>query len=384
MKQTMDFIIELIKHRRFILVSLIISSVIAIIMVFVVPVSYTASIAVVPPEDSKQSLLGSLSEISKLSSAGLSGGFMAMTVDLYSDVLGSDIVTDSIINKHDLMNKWGIDSRIQTRKKLKKKTHINITNSQMLTIAVTDKNPDFAAQICNDYVYYLDMAMIYIDNNKTRDQLNSMNKLLEEEREYLKDRKEALINWQRKNGKTPQDLESLNPALAILYSKLAEEQLDYYIYKREHSSSSKTLEKQRRLIESIEHTIDSTISKLKVHANDQISPEEAAKYLIIRSELQSAIETNLVIERRIKQIKSEILGDNTQIYTLGVASIPDMKSFPPRKIIVIIVFLLVLITDILIFGIKYYFERNYSDKQREVLKESIKRIFNDPFQLKKK
>ncbi|MDY6786901.1 MAG: Wzz/FepE/Etk N-terminal domain-containing protein [candidate division WOR-3 bacterium] len=380
MKQTLEFLVELIKHRRFVLLSLIISSIIAIIIVFIVPVSYTSSVAIVPPRDSKQSLIGSLTSISKMSSSLNLGGFSAMTVDLYSDVLTSDLVTDSIVSKHNLSKQWGIKSIVQTKRKLKKKTKVNITTSQMLTISVTDSDPEFAAELCNDYVLYLNKAMNYIDKNKLRSQLKTINNLLAYQESHLNELKNQLIAWQNKNNSELLESSSMqkNPAITMLYSKLAEEQLDYYMFKRDHADDSKTLQKQRELIRSIRQSIDSTLNIVNKE------PGEVADYIRLKAEFEAAIIMKEEILGRIKYVKGDLNADEIAIYTLGPAGIPDIKSFPPRKIIVIIVFLLVLMTDILILGIKYYFERNYSDKQKEELKESIKRIFNDPFQLKKK
>lgn len=379
MKQTIDFLLELINHRRFILLTLIISAVIAVVAVFLIPVSYTASIAIVPPSDSKQSLLGSLTSISKLSSDLNIGGFGAMTVDLYSDMLKSDLVTDSIIIKHDLQSKWATKSMIHTRRKLKKKLMINITTSEMLALSVTDHNPQFAAQLCNDFVEYLDKALRYVDRGKLKDQLITMENLLAEQEDEIEQKNIQFINWQKRNGIDMLENASMqkNPALTMLYSKLAEEQLDYYLIKMDYPDDSRTLENQRLMIESIEQSIDSTLQMVK---NE---PREVVEYLKLRAEMESSIIMREEIAGRVNYIKSELESKENKIYTLGKASVPDLKSFPPRKVIVIVIFLLVLLIDIMIVGIKYYFRNNFTNDEQHTLKNNIKKVFNDPFQTRK-
>ena len=379
MKQTIDFLIELIKYRRIILITLILSTIISVVTVFLIPIVYTASIAIVPPQDSKQSLLGSLTSISKLSSDLNISGFGAMTVDIYSDMLRSDLVTDGIINKYHLQDKWGTKSMIHTRRKLKEKTKINITTSEMLALSVSDNDPEFAAQLCDDFIYYLDKAMRYLDKTKLTDQLTTMNNLLDVQETVLNDKNAQLITWQIRNGTELLENSSMqkNPAITMLYSKLAEEQLDYYLFKQDHPNDSKTLDNQREIIKSIEKSIDSTLFIVRK------APKEVVEYLTLRAEIESAIIMKQEILSRINYVKSQINSNQKIVYTLGDANVPDLKSFPPRKVIVIIVFILVLMIDVLIIGIKYYFKNNLSESENNILISNLKKVINDPFQIRK-
>lgn len=379
MKQTIDFFIELVKYRRFLSLTLLITIIISIIIVFIIPISYTANVAIVPPEGSKQSLLSSLSSISKLSSGMNLGGFSAMTVDLYSDLLRSDIILDSIIAKHNLTEKWGSKSILLTRKKLKRSTKLNITTSEMLCLSYTNTDPEFAALICDDYIIYLNKAMSYLDKLKLENQLKMLNELYKEQINVVETLKNEYILWQKKTkiGTMENSERLINSSLVALYSKLAEEQLDYFMFKQDHPKESKTLKTQMGLINSIQQAIDST------NARVQDNPVDVAKYIQIRIELNSSVIMKEEILGRINYVKSEISSTGNKIYTLGNASVPDIKSFPPRKIIVIIIILLVLIIDILIIGIRYYLKTSLTKEQRTVFSKSIKKVFNDPFQTRK-
>lgn len=379
MKQTIDFFIELVNYRRFLSLTLLISIIISIIIVFIIPISYTANIAIVPPEGSKQSLLSSLTSISKLSSGMNLGGFSAMTVDLYSDLLRSDIVIDSIIIKHNLIEKWGLKSMLLTRKKLKKSTKLNITTSEILCLSYTNTDPKFAAEICDDYIVYLNKAMSYLDKLKLKSQLGMLNELYEEQINVVEKLNNEYILWQKQTNVETLENSAMqkNSAITMLYSKLAEEQMDYFMFKQDHSKESKTLKTQIELIKSIQNAIDSTLLKV------QSDPIDVVKYYQIRAELESAIIMKEEILSRVNYIKSEISSSGNKIYTLGNASIPDIKSFPPRKIIVIIVVLLVLLIDILIIGIRYYLKTSLTEEQRTVFSNNVKKIFNDPFQTRK-
>ncbi|MCK4524593.1 hypothetical protein KAU15_06670 [candidate division WOR-3 bacterium] len=379
MKQTIDFFIELVKYRRFLSLTLLISMVISIIIVFIIPVSYTANVAIVPPEGSKQSLLSSLTSISKLSSGMNLGGFSAMTVDLYSDLLRSDIVVDSIIIERNLMEQWGLKSILLTRKKLKRSTKLNITTSEMLCLSYTNTDPEFAALICDDYIMYLNKAMSYLDKLKLKNQLEMLNELYEEQINVVEKLNNEYILWQKKTNVESLENSAMqkNSAITMLYSKLAEEQLDYFMFKQDHPKESKTLKTQIALIKSIQNAIDETLLKI------QSNPIDVVKYNQIMVELESAVIMKEEILGRINYVKSEISSTGNKIYTLGNANIPDIKSFPPRKSIVIIVILLILMLDILIIGIRYYLKTSLTEEQRNTLSNSMKKVFNDPFQTRK-
>jgi hypothetical protein len=66
-----------------------------------------------------------------------------------------------------------------------------------------------------------------------------------------------------------------------------------------------------------------------------------------------------------------------------MATVPTLKSFPPRKEIVIISFLLIFVLEILFLGIKYYLETNLEDKERKEFYKYLKLVFYDPFQKRK-
>ena len=187
------------------------------------------------------------------------------------------------------------------------------------------------------------------------------------------------ILWQKQTNVETLENSAMqkNSAITMLYSKLAEEQMDYFMFKQDHSKESKTLKTQIELIKSIQNAIDSTLLKV------QSDPIDVVKYYQIRAELESAIIMKEEILSRVNYIKSEISSSGNKIYTLGNASIPDINSFPPRKIIVIIVVLLVLLIDILIIGIRYYLKTSLTEEQRTVFSNNVKKIFNDPFQTRK-
>lgn len=379
MKQTLDFILEMVRYRRFLYITLIAATIISIIIVFIIPVLYTASITIVPPDDSQQSLLGSLTSISKQATGMNIGGLGSMTVDLYSDVLRSELVLDSMIEKHNLMEKWGQKSIIFTRKMLKRNTKLYISTSEMLIISFTDHDPEFAASICNDYVYYLNKSLAQLDSIKMTKQITMMQDMLASQNREIEQLKDRYIKWQKENKSEGLETSSLHktPALNLLYTKLAEEQLNYYLFEDEYNENSKTMVNQRQLIASIKQTIDSTLALMNQ------DPGSVAAYRELQYSIETAVLMKMEIENRIKYSQGELKSVDKKIYTLGESQVPDFKSYPPKKIIVILVILIVFLIDILYIGIKYYTRKNIPQDYRKQFSNDFKKVFNDPFQTRK-
>ena len=379
MKQTLDFILEMVRYRRFLYITLIAATIISIIIVFIIPVLYTASITIVPPDDSQQSLLGSLTSISKQATGMNIGGLGSMTVDLYSDVLRSELVLDSMIEKHNLMEKWGQKSIIFTRKMLKRNTKLYISTSEMLIISFTDHDPEFAASICNDYVYYLNKSLAQLDSIKMTKQITMMQDMLASQNREIEQLKDRYIKWQKENKSEGLETSSLHktPALNLLYTKLAEEQLNYYLFEDEYNENSKTMVNQRQLIASIKQTIDSTLALMNQ------DPGSVAAYRELQYSIEAAVLMKMEIENRIKYSQGELKSVDKKIYTLGESQVPDFKSYPPKKIIVILVILIVFLIDILYIGIKYYTRKNIPQDYRKQFSNDFKKVFNDPFQTRK-
>lgn len=380
MKNAFDFLYEILRHRKFILLSLIICTGIAIAVVFIIPVQYTASVSIAPPEGSRQNLLTSLTSMTGISS-GLSdiGGFSAVNVDFYSDVLKSNAVLDSIIYKYDLLAKFKTKTIEQTRLKLKKKTRQYISASEVLFLYVTDEDPEFSAQLCKDYVYYLEQIIIKLNDEKLQQQLLSSKFLLETQQGIIDNISSQMIEWQNKNNSIGIEYSSLqrNPSISALYANLVDEKQQYYTLKETLSDTSFSVRERAKKIKNIEHSIDSIISSISER------PEEVVKYIKLKSDMEIALVIRQELLNKINLNESLIRMPNPGIYLIDSASVPTLKSFPPRKIIVIIVFILVFMIDILIIGFRYFLKINFTPDELSAMSNNFKKALRDPFQIRK-
>lgn len=375
MKNFMQFVFFLIEKRRTILISLLLSIIISSIVVSIIPVSYTASVSIIPPQGSKQSLLSSLTSLSNITSSFES--FSSASVDFYSDVLRSNAVIDSIIVVNDLQNKWKIKAIEFARIRIKKQTRQNISASEMLTLSFTDTSPAFAAKICGDYIKYLKQTMNKVNIEKQEDQLRIFDFLYNEQVKSIDKLSKELESWQRRNKSMGLEFSNVqkNPALSSLYMNLIDEKLKYYMLS-ENSNDKSVLENQKKKLDKLNRSVDSVTFSLSE------KPEEVVEYMKLKTDIEVALMVKNEMMNKINLIKSNFITGSSGVFLLDSPQEPEIKSFPPRKEIVITVFLLVLLLDIIILAFVYYLKQNFTLDEIQTASLNFKKIYHDPFQRK--
>jgi len=179
------------KARRFLLGVLWKSALLSTIAAFLIPRHYESVVRMVPAESSASgggsSMLGLLSKAIGGSdgSSGLGMGLDAASLlgaktpaAFYVEVLKSRTVQDRLINSFDLRARYRKSTYYEARKKLTKFTDIEQdSKSGVITLKVTDYEPETAAKIANAYIQEL---------NRLAVDLNTSSAHLE--REFLEER----------------------------------------------------------------------------------------------------------------------------------------------------------------------------------------------------
>lgn len=150
---------------RWAVVGLIASTVI----VFLLPVRYTSTTRLMPPDKAGQglaSLVGALGKGGDLSSLGGELLGVKTSADLFVGVLKSETVQNGLINKFDLRKVYSIRRYEDARKKLEDRTDVTTDRkSGIITIKVTDRSPQRAAEMGREYVEQLNRVVISLDTS---------------------------------------------------------------------------------------------------------------------------------------------------------------------------------------------------------------------------
>lgn len=139
---------------------LIIAFVVITTIAYLLPVQYTATAKVLPPQNQSGGLQTMI--LSQLAgSTGGGGGLGSMLggalnikspSDVYIAMLKSRTLEDRIIDKFDLKSRYGVKTYIQARKALEDRTDIRSGKEGLVTIEFDDKDPVKARDITKAYV----------------------------------------------------------------------------------------------------------------------------------------------------------------------------------------------------------------------------------------
>jgi tyrosine-protein kinase Etk/Wzc len=152
----LDVLIILANRWRFILWFTLGAAILTTIIVFLVPNKYTATTVVLPPNQNSSmstALLGQLGGGGPL--ASLAGATLGMrnSADMYVSLFRSRTVEDTLIQRFGLMSRYHEKNMVDARKKFEDRTTVVLgVKDGLIRINVTDRDPNFAAQLANAYV----------------------------------------------------------------------------------------------------------------------------------------------------------------------------------------------------------------------------------------
>jgi uncharacterized protein involved in exopolysaccharide biosynthesis len=152
----LDFFIVLATGRRIILRTALGFAIFATVVVLLLPSRYTATTVVLPPTQSSSAssaLLGQLTGSNSLASmAGANLGLKSQG-DLYVALFHSRTLQDAVIRRFGLMQRYHAKNLSQGRKAFDAHSSVSLgLKDGLITVEVTDRDPNEAAAIANGYV----------------------------------------------------------------------------------------------------------------------------------------------------------------------------------------------------------------------------------------
>jgi tyrosine-protein kinase Etk/Wzc len=148
-----DILIALGEEKKWIFGSAAVGLVIALAIAFISPLKYTAKTVLMPPQQAQSSAASALASLGSL--AGLAGGAVGIKSqdELYMALLKSERLQNSLVQKFSLVERYESKLTIDARKSLDENVKVMADKkSGLITLEVTDIDPQFAAKLANTYV----------------------------------------------------------------------------------------------------------------------------------------------------------------------------------------------------------------------------------------
>jgi uncharacterized protein involved in exopolysaccharide biosynthesis len=152
----LDLLIVIVQYRRLILKIAASTIIIGVIVSLLLPIRYTATTSVLPPQQTNSASSALMAQLGGLSSvASLAGGSLGLKNpnDLQVALLKSRTVEDAMLDRFHLVDLFRVKQRSDARRELEKIVDIdNGAKDGLIRLAVTDGDPRRAAEMANGYI----------------------------------------------------------------------------------------------------------------------------------------------------------------------------------------------------------------------------------------
>lgn len=152
-----DVLLFIAKYRRLLVLTPIFSGTIFLFISFTLPNVYRSNTKLLPPQQNQSAASAMLSQLGGLAGGASSALGIKNPNDLYVAILKSRTVSDKLIQRFNLKERYNQKYLENTRKKLDQQTSIISGKDNIISIDVEDEDPKIAAEIANAYVEELSL-----------------------------------------------------------------------------------------------------------------------------------------------------------------------------------------------------------------------------------
>jgi len=155
----LDLLIVLAKHKKRIIGVTFAAALVAVGYSLSLPNIYTATAKILPPQQSQSSASAMLSQLGGL--AGMAGSSLGIKNpnDLYVSMLKSRNVMERIAKRFDLQKVYEQKTLTETLSALEGSTVISSGKDGVITVEVSDKDPQLATNLANAFIEELNKLM---------------------------------------------------------------------------------------------------------------------------------------------------------------------------------------------------------------------------------
>ncbi|KPK62673.1 hypothetical protein AMJ83_10145 [candidate division WOR_3 bacterium SM23_42] len=399
-----DYLEVIVAWRRFIIRNVIILTLAATLISFLLVKKYTATATMLPPSSEQNVMLSLLA-------GGLPGGMSSIPgigavlpgfttpSDLYAAIMKSSRIRKEVIKKHDLHTVFKTKKNYQTYEILEEITQITVTPEGIISVAVTYKDKNLAADIANTYINELDKFNNQTSMTAGRKYRIFIEERLKESEDSLAIAEEGLRSFQEKHRTIALDTEihSAIETIAQLKSQIillevkrgaiaSSSRVDNpYLY-----NINKELRELRKQLAKIEIGDSKSKDQNEFGVGFSIPfsqlPDVSLEYARLFRDVTVQAAIYELLMQQYEHAKIMEVKDTPTVEILDYATPPERKSFPKRGIIVILVFIASFAVNILlVFTIEYVKEEKKDEKSSvSRLLHLVSLVKNDIVALKKK
>lgn len=343
----MDFAILLLKHKRFIARFVSGATILAIVVVLILPVQYEANVTLMPPAQHSSlssALLGQMGSMGSLATLAAGGGLgIKNPADMYVSLLTSRTLQDAMIRRFGLMAEYHQKLMSDTRKVFDRHSKVAAgIKDGLIRITVEDTDPKRAAELANGYVEEFRKLSASLAITEAARRRWFFQQELEQTKQNLTAAEEAMRKTQESTGVLQIDSQAraLIESAAVLRAQVVAKEVEIQGMKSFATDDNPQLLLAKQQLAALQSQLQQIAGSQNDTGSDIVLSkgrvtEAGMEYLRRFRELkyQETVFELLAKELEIAKLDEAREGEIVQV--VDAAVIPDRKSSPHRTLIVI-------------------------------------------------
>jgi len=351
-----DMLMAIWKRRRWLAKVIGLSALAAIGIALLIPNQYTSMTQLMPPDQQALSNISVLTALTgAIPTASLSGGLMNTRTPggTFIGILNSQTVQDDIIDRFDLRRVYKCKFYSDARKILTEQTTIDEDRkSGIISISVTESDPNRARGIAEAYVEELDKLVNKVSNSSARrerlfleDRLKSIKNVLDASSLELSQfsSHNATLNPQSQGQALMESATRLQSELITAQSQLSGLKAIYSddnVRVREAQARVNELQSQLRKMGSIGESVNGeAVNSDQIMPSIRQMPLLGTKYTDLYRQVSMQESMYETLTKQLELAKVQESKEIPPVKVLDEPQVPERKSSPHRATIVLLVVL---------------------------------------------
>lgn len=366
----LDLLILITKWRKLFILNFLLAAAISVVSALLLPKWYKATTIILPPGGGTSGIPSFLP--SELKGVAMSFGLDVPSEEIYQTILLSRTLKERIIEKFDIRKAYNIDDEVFDEDVIEAfNSHLFITTlvDRSISIAVEDRVPERSAELANGCVEELDKIYSEITSETASKNRKFIETRLNQVRDSLAVLQDSVMVFQQTTGaiSIPDQIGLLINSAADIKAQIVSNEIQIAVLRsslsRDHPAVSQKLIQNRELNKKIDEILTGSEDGLTLGLMQL--PELTRKYADLIRDVR--IQRNLMeyIYPQYENARIQEDRETANVQTLDVARVPNRKSRPPRKLIVLIsTAVSIIITLAFVLFIEYWRvlpERNEGD-----------------------
>lgn len=335
----------LINWKRIISITGLSTVLLFLIFLFVYPVTYTSSVTILPPERKKDFGLGSLLGSGVNDFSGIASGMMTIaSSEMYIQILKSRTISEFVIKKLNLKEKFDVDSEEKAISKLQKMISFDLNKEGIVKLSV-DVTSNILPSITSDkdslkisakrIAHTFIDGLNYFNNSKLSTKSKNTRIYLEtqiaETRVQLDSLEQELVKFQQKYKtiSLSDQMKSSLEAAAKLKSEMTRIEIEMSLLKNDVTEENKyyhTLQKQLEELKKQYNKFDT--DRIDYLLSFKNAPELAQQLSSLFREVRILNELYLMLQQLYYKEKIQEKRDTPSVDILDEPTFPENQSSP--------------------------------------------------------